>query len=141
MASVLATLEASDMAPYLGMKPFMTDEELQALCAAWQARLRLQDWRVKAEFARRPEMGDLSTTGRVLMRIEHKNARILVLDPLDMPTGGVFADDPEGVLVHELLHLHFAPFIVETGSPEDIAQEQAINCIRDALLSVARAGM
>jgi hypothetical protein len=44
----------------------------------------------------------------------------------------------EKTLVHELLHLHFAPFAAPDGTPEDTAQEQAIDLIAKALVAEHR---
>lgn len=118
----------------------MTNDELQALCRVWQERLRLRDWIIDARLARRPEFGNTTQVGRCAWNENHRAARVSVLDPLDADLSNTTTpdNDPELILVHELLHIHFIPFVAQDNTPEDTAQEQAINCIAGALVSLAR---
>lgn len=118
----------------------MTQEELQALCADWQARLRLQDWDVFVVVKRERDMRS-NCMGSVNWVLPKRVAAIQILDPCDFPPDVVCEQDQEKTLVHELLHLHFAPFAVaetEDGGPQDLAQEQAINAIASALVKLKR---
>lgn len=117
----------------------MTEQELQELCRLWQKRLRLQDWDVTVKVARQRDM-DTDSLAECGHQIRKRTAEITLLDPIDYPPGEPQPQDHEVDLVHELLHLHFAPFRAEDGSPEQIAQEQAIHAISKALVQLARKG-
>ena|SRR3990167_3747235 len=116
---------------------FKNDDELQLVCAEWQKRLRLQDWVVKAIIARNKDLLE-KTQGTCSWVIQKKMATILILDPIDYPEDTIHPQDMEQTLVHELLHLHFAPFDDETGTPKEIAIEQATDCIAYALVNLHR---
>lgn len=116
---------------------FKNDEELQVACAEWQKRLRLQDWVVQAKISRNRDVGDKSQ-GHCRWVIQKKMATILILDPLDYPEDTMHPQDMEQTLVHELLHLHFAPFDDEVDTPKEVAIEQATDCIAYALVNLHR---
>ena len=116
----------------------MTQQELEALCAEWQKLLRLQDWRVVVRLVRRYEMDDSDAWGECDWNLSNKRATIRVLDPQDAKPGSGY--DPESVLVHELVHLHIAPFRPERDSLAERLMEQAINCLEGALISLKRGG-
>lgn len=59
----------------------------------------------------------------------------MVLDPVDYPPDIITPYELEETLVHELLHLHFAPFMSEHDTLERTLQEQAIDAIAKALVS------
>ncbi len=112
----------------------MTQKKLEALLVEWQAILRLNDWDVKASMVdaiRMPRArGDCSYV------LETKTAEIRVRKPIN---DGPWPADPEEAFVHELLHLHFAPFeAADDGSPQSVSQEQAINLIALALVTLKR---
>ena len=87
----------------------MTDLELNKLAIYWQKRLRLQDWVIHVRLCHPDEA---QGEGRTCMRLNHKSAKIKVLDPAynDKDTSETICQDPEVTLVHELLHLHFTMF-------------------------------
>lgn len=120
----------------------MTEAELQVLCAEWQARLGLRDWTFALSVRPRRRMLDAETMGQCQHNLAQKIAYIAVADPaeLDGEWGKAFPliHDPEHVLVHELIHPHFAPFRAEPGTPEHVAQEQAINALATALVTLKR---
>lgn len=117
----------------------MTEEELQALCEVWQKRLRLQDWTVVVRIVRGRELPD-GAEGQVTWVLSRREALIKVRDPIDYLPEGMVPEDMEANLVHELLHLYFAPFDAEDDSLEEMHQEQAINAISAALVALARGG-
>lgn len=118
----------------------MTNSDLQALCAEWQSALRLQDWDIKAQFARQSKFNISEAQGECRWVLSKKAALIFILDPIDYPTDTLWAQDPECTLVHELLHCHMAPFDdFDYGSPKDVAVEQAIDLIAKALVALKRA--
>lgn len=109
---------------------FVTPVNLAAWLPKWQHILRLRDWNVVAHVVPKSEVPDCR--GDVEHSVGTKSAMIRIGDNL---TVGEAAE----VLVHELLHLHFAPFEAKVnGSAEDIAQEQAIQLIAEALVSQRR---
>ena len=116
----------------------MTEHELQALCAEWQKRLRLQDWDVKVQLARRWAM-EPGNQAECEWNLRKRIAVIRVLDSVDWNSDTPWPQDQEQSLVHELLHLHFAPFRAEPETPQDVAQEQAIDAIARALVELKRA--
>lgn len=118
----------------------LTQEQLEALCREWQGILRLQDWDVKPEIVRRHEMSVPERDGECVYVLQQKKAHIQVVtadDTLPSP----WPLDQEQILVHELLHLHFAPFM--PASDEGLryeTAEQAIDQIAEALVRLKRNG-
>jgi hypothetical protein len=115
------------------------DIDWQALCEYWQGILRLQDWDVKVVIARGREFvtGE-GSQGECTWQLPTKQALIKLIDPIDYPTDTKWPYDPEKTLVHELLHLHFAP--LGLSDDKEIEQEQAIDLIATGFLKVHRAG-
>lgn len=111
---------------------------LTELCAEWQKRLRLMDWLVTVRYRRADDMPLANKGGCCSWKITLKAAVVDVLDPVDYPADSHFLQDVEVTVVHELLHLHIAPFVADDDTPEDIAQEQAIECIAQALVKAKR---
>ena len=115
----------------------ITQRELTTLMKRWQKRLRLQDWKIKVKLASADQIerehGE-PAYGICDDIVEARSAVIWICKnpPADdVSMGG--RQDPENTLVHELLHLHFAPF--GNKHPEDeLAHEQAIEAITEALL-------
>ena len=119
--------------------PTPTREELDALLAEWQRRLRLRDWDVRIKCVRGYDISLPGTDGTCTWQLETKRAIVEILDPMDYPPSRFGYDqDVERTLVHELLHLHFAPFAATDDRLADAAQEQAIDLIAAALVSAKR---
>lgn len=116
----------------------MSEKELNALCGIWQRRLRLQDWDVKVRLVRERDLHNSNNQGECEWSISTKAAVVRIIDPVDYSPDCAWPQDMERVLVHELLHLHFAPFSAECGTAEDVAQEQAIHALSQALVELAR---
>jgi hypothetical protein len=116
----------------------MTNEELQQLCFDWQIRLRLGDWIVKARFWEPHEI-DGSLFGQCSYLIQEKTAKIKIIRPEHTHKESFPPQIVEETLVHELLHLHFAPFEAKPKTTKMDAQELAINCISRALVKLAKA--
>ncbi|MBD1864188.1 MULTISPECIES: hypothetical protein [Trichocoleus] len=114
---------------------FFTLQELQKKCEYWQKTLRLQDWQVELKFARASELARPTNLGQAHINSTHKAAWIKLLDPIDQQDGDrMIAADHEETLVHELLHLHFDPFMDLTNSARNTAQEIAIEMLAHALV-------
>ena len=121
------------------MSVILTQQEAQALCCEWQERLRLQDWDVKVDIAREAQFRTSGTAGECRWVLAKKTALVYLLDPVDYPPDIRWEQDHEVTLVHELLHLHGAPFDqFESGSPEEIALEQMIDLTARALVALER---
>ena len=115
------------------MKP-----NLAKLLEHWQGLLRLRDWRIDARYVRDLSAPDGSPVhGLCSPFVDAKRAQILIRDP---ETPATQADPAvEETLIHELLHLHFAPLAENTG-PGIAAEEQAVWAITEAIASVKDAG-
>lgn len=115
----------------------ITTEQLQEKSQLWQQRLRLSDWDVKADIVPRRNMSKPDACGECSWDLCEKVAHIKVVELEDYPSFALRPYDAEEILVHELLHLHIAPFNAEY-EPEQTAQEQMINAIASALVKLAR---
>lgn len=118
--------------------PTLNQENLDELLAEWQKTLRLQDWGIQVLLGRIFDMVDENTTGQCTWRLSNKTALIRILDPSDYNPSFLRPCDVEKTLVHELLHLHFAPFC-PLGSETDL-HEQAIEAIATGLVKAKRGG-
>ena len=114
--------------------------ELHKQLLFWQHALYLQDWTISLRIVRQWDMGDTVSVAQCEWYIERKDAIIKVLHPDDLPgVSSRFLNgeecDYDVSLVHELLHLHFAPF---HRKEDEIAHEQAINAISRGIVKTWR---
>lgn len=86
-----------------------TEKTVDDLCQKWQALLRLRDWDIHVELFSAREFEECDRQGEVVYDISTGQAIIHLLD-VDARLDTPFPYDLEKVLVHELLHLHFAIF-------------------------------
>lgn len=121
------------------MAVILTEEQLQAKCLEWQKLLRLQDWHVKVYVKRDRDLMLGKKAGVCRWTIAKKMAIIQVLDPTDYDPDTPWEQDMELTLVHELLHLHLAPFDNFEDSPLETAVEQAVESISEGLVTLRRA--
>lgn len=130
-------------APVQG-KPF--DQVLAEQCSYWQEVLRLQDWNIDVRLVRPHEMaGDKSPVAQTEVYEHRKDAIMRFLHPMDLITlqsHFLFGEEKDYDLniVHELLHLHFAPFQEAIETSKGTAQEQAIEAISRAIVKLHRHG-
>lgn len=119
-------------------------EALNAACKEWQVRLGLQDWIVEVRVGRAKDLDpDCRAFATNVHSITEKFSNIKVVDPVDLP---ILEDSlPKGEaqdydlhLVHELIHLHFAPFQVADTDPQHPYQEQAINMLSRSIIRAYR---
>jgi hypothetical protein len=115
----------------------VTQSALEAMCVRWQGKLRLLDWDVKIRFARHWEMS-ANRNGEVSWTVNSKTACISILDPRDYSTESKWPQDIEQVVVHELVHLHMAPFDDENGKKRNMLVEQAVDLLACALVNCDR---
>lgn len=95
---------------------YKDDTQVREACKEWQKRLRLQDWIVKAGIYRARDMDLNECQGECVWHTKTKLATIRLIDPVDYPEGLIEDQDMEKTLVHELLHLHFAPIHADTDN-------------------------
>lgn len=93
------------------MHCILTQEELEKLCEEWKKILRLEHWDTRITIARDRDFAGDDNEGEIDYILEKGDASIRILDASDYPYPKTpFKQDMEATLVHELLHLHFAPF-------------------------------
>jgi len=114
-------------------------ENPQQSCQEWQRILKLQDWDVLVAVPSGEAMDEAE--GQVTFDLGKKIADIKLVTPEGYPFDAMRPYQMEETLVHELLHLHFAPFDAKTGTPKGVAQEQAINAIARALVNLKNANL
>lgn len=104
---------------------------LAPLVKKWQQRLRLQDWDIEAVYVGPDHDGFGNRFGDIHPDLQRRYAKMRVLDPRKREH-----PDIENTIVHEQLHLHLFPFTCafDSGSPEALAEEQAIHAIARALI-------
>lgn len=119
---------------------YETQEQAQQACQEWQKILRLQDWDIVLRIARRDDMGLDDVNGTCTWTLARNEAIIKILDPIDYPSDCVFPQDQEVTTVHELLHLHYAPFSDQFAKDtlEYIALERCIDVTSKTLVSLKR---
>jgi hypothetical protein len=118
----------------------VTQQELDALVAEWQARLRLRDWIVEIEVVRGRDMSREECAGELWVSENLRCATISLRDELDYDESSR-PFDPEMVIVHELLHLYTRPFGLPREGPKHIAEEQMIEAVSQALVKAKREGV
>jgi hypothetical protein len=106
----------------------------------WQRRLNLEDWKISVAVARASELRP-KTLGNIHWDLEKKTAVLHVLDPIDyrLPWREVL-DDIEFTVVHELIHLGFAPVVsdLQRSDANRREEEHAVNHMATALLKLER---
>lgn len=99
----------------------MRKRDLEKLLRHWQKRLYLQDWEIDVEVVPRSKMPD--QVGELEYVLEFRDATIKVRSDVD---------DPEQVIVHELLHCWTRQ--IRAARSADLIEEQALEAIGSALL-------
>ncbi|MCO7125105.1 hypothetical protein NIE88_04865 [Sporolactobacillus shoreicorticis] len=114
----------------------LTESNLQEKLKYWQERLRLRDWDITAKIVPLSKMDHRDEAGKCEWNLESRFALIYVLSLDDYQNvGSPMAYDMEQTLVHELLHLHFAPM---DDDKYYMPIEQAIESISKALVEESR---
>ena len=109
---------------------------LSKVASKWQKILRLQDWQVDIDFYRAREFTNADALGECTFNINSREGFIKILDPIDYE--GEY--DLEWIVVHELLHLHFADWTAKNNYECPVSGEQAIDSIAQALTRLNKAG-
>ena len=114
----------------------LTTSKIQRWLVKWQRVLKLQDWEIAVVVRPREDME--GNDGSCMSMVGRKHASIQLAEAWKPEELNEFYD-PEQTFIHELIHVHFAPFESSiNGSPEDIAQEQAIDSLATALITQER---
>jgi len=126
----------------------LTDERMHQLCENWREALNLKDWAVNLQIVghgilRVGAMGDCN------MVVNKKYATIRLLSAQLYPAmraagARLEADDEfeqERCLVHELMHLHYAPLdsMIGNDSVAEVILEQAISSVDRVIVELAQA--
>jgi hypothetical protein len=115
----------------------MSPPDLAALVQHYQTSLRLLDWRIDVSYARDLcDHAGNAVWGLCYPVADAKVAKIIIRDPATPPEGA----SPDEALrqitetvVHELVHLHFAPF-GNRAPAAIVAEEQAVWALAEALV-------
>lgn len=107
------------------------------LCRKWQEILKLNNWEVVVKLGRPDELSEPDREGECFVNLPKGEALIRLLDP-KIPYDFTFQYDVEKVLVHELLHLSFAPFEPEEDSLRHDLWEQTIERMAKTLVAFQR---
>lgn len=117
----------------------LTEQELKEKCLEWQKILNLQDWDIKPGIYRNSRFETVGSQAECNWVLKKKMATIRIVDPVDYPNNIQWPQDMEQSLVHELVHLHIAPFDEsKSGSLEEIMMEQATDLIAKAMVKLKR---
>jgi hypothetical protein len=102
----------------------------------WKKVLRLQDWEIDIDIVRHYRLeSDEMVFGEIWHQPKKKYAHIRICHPHDLAPGA--KTDPEGTLVHELVHCHLATWNPGNDSG-DTLKEQAIESIASGLIRLER---
>jgi hypothetical protein len=113
-------------------------EHLNMLKEYWQEKLKLQAWDIKVMVCRDKELYSSKSDGEIWQDIQSVRATIKLMDPIDANPNAPFPYDMEEVLVHELLHLIFAPFEPKEKSLKHDFWERAIERMAHTLVGLKR---
>lgn len=109
---------------------------LSKVASKWQKILRLQDWEVTIDYYRARDFTNADALGECTFNINSREGFIKILHPTDYD--GDY--DLEWIVVHELLHLHFADWTAKNNYECPVSGEQAIDSIAQALTRLNKAG-
>jgi hypothetical protein len=115
----------------------LTELQARALLREWQDESKLRDWTILLEIRSSIELKDI---GDVNVTEEKRCAYIRMMDHRDHACQEEMEPyDMETTLVHEMLHVAFAPFSnCEKGSHQHMIQEQSIDAIAKLLVGMKR---
>jgi hypothetical protein len=115
----------------------MTQEELTERARYWQKRLRLQDWNLIVEWARKK---DMKTEGNGEIWLNRSRMRglisVLATDEQEPSSYGFGKENPEQTLIHELCHIFWNPFDTQNNTPLGDAEEQAVERLSTAFVEM-----
>lgn len=106
----------------------------------WVDRLRLNDWDISVNIVSKEALPP-NRSGLCNSVLAKKIARISILDPSDADPTWLKPYDFELTFVHELCHLHLAPWAMmydEEDAASEILLEQAVHVFSTALIEADR---
>lgn len=116
----------------------MKATELKFLGEEWATLLRLEDWDIEIEVVRAKELGGEKCLGDCDFWMPKMVAKVRVADPETVDEECLGRTDVETVLVHEILHVRFAPYSPEEGTEAHRDFEVAIHRVSEALVHLKR---
>jgi hypothetical protein len=123
--------------PELSSSEPTIEQQMQQKCLEWQKLLRLADWDISVKVVPAMDMFSQGAWGTCRWELNGRTADIKLVTIEDSEKQrGMRPYSMEETLIHELLHLHIAPFQPEDES-QDTAVEFAINAISGALFKLA----
>jgi hypothetical protein len=108
-------------------------ERALELVHEWKNRIGLRDWDVKVDIVRYFELIDEEALATVTYKVSKKQAVIKLRDPNDIEPNKHFPINMEMSIIHELLHLHFAPLGI---TADNLHEEHAVNALTLALFDL-----
>lgn len=123
---------------------FKTDREAGRWLEYWKSVLGLRDWLVTVRLVGANELESLHQMGHCSFYTDRKEAVVRLLKA-GHETNCEVPMDHEETLVHELLHLHFAPLsaVAEIGDDDKafaLVEEQAIVAMARGYVWLRRGG-
>lgn len=120
---------------------YANQEQMEQSLQDWQKELRLMDWEISIAIKPAHKMFSQNVQASIEWQLAEKTAMIHILHPDDYPDGLVRDQDQEISLVHELIHLHYAPFEeTEDGTLAHDMMELSIDTISHTLVRLKREG-
>jgi predicted metal-dependent peptidase len=114
------------------------NKELEKLVGKWQKILHEESWTIQAFLVPPEAMSEQNRDGESMITLPTETCYIRILNPVYY-TGCVNDMDEEEVLVHEMLHIIFAPFQPENHeSLEYTLWEQAVDRLARTLVALDR---
>lgn len=114
--------------------------EAEDCLAFYQQHLRLCDWQIAIQIVKKADGLNHAYAADVDFRVYKKTALIRLMCEEDYDVSDV-PQDHEFSVVHELVHLHYAPLepLLEKCSPlSDVMLEQSVNALAGAIISMRR---
>jgi hypothetical protein len=106
-------------------------KEVKKLGERWQKRMNLRDWEIKWRVVPSTAFGEAGILGDVEYKLQHRKCRIRILSSLDR--GAKSELSLHHTIVHELLHLVFAPFSEGVCAVAQSMEEQQINALASCI--------
>lgn len=119
----------------------ITQEKLEQIMRYWQEKLKLQQWRIEIELASEERMlakGHSPANGLNDYHLDALESFIQISLPEFQKRRNFSPVDVEQVVVHELLHLHFAPLGIDVEDPKATFEEQLCQTISRTLVELKR---
>lgn len=108
-------------------------DKLKQLCEEWQEILRLRDWEIALKMVHLSEMSGIGECGDIDVFPEMRQAAIRLVFPEELAKTEMPVYCLERTLLHELLHIYFAPFDTPDDTPLRVAEEQAVHALTEAM--------